>query len=146
VSSSDPEESFVISGRVNARRRQEGCVRFCYVPRNLQDPALDSRVPRRYRCQPDLALEKVGGDTVDPNVAKTVLRRVKPRFTSDKYGDPAYAQLSLRCPKEISGGAEDGSEMGVFNHLKQPHREANLTVALDEYLRFGLEAGLFYVT
>jgi hypothetical protein len=36
--------------------------------------------------------------------------------------------------------------MGVFNHLQQPQREANLRAALEEYLRFGLEAGLFYVT
>jgi hypothetical protein len=36
--------------------------------------------------------------------------------------------------------------MGVFNQLKQPQREANLRTALEEYLRFGLEAGIFYVT
>jgi len=28
----------------------------------------------------------------------------------------------------------------------QPQREANLRTALDEYLRFGLAAGIFYVT
>jgi hypothetical protein len=43
-------------------------------------------------------------------------------------------------------GAEDGSEMGVFSLLQQPQREANLRIALDEYLRFGLEAGIFFVT
>jgi hypothetical protein len=36
--------------------------------------------------------------------------------------------------------------MGVFSHLKQPQREANLRVALEEYLPFGLQAGMFYVT
>jgi hypothetical protein len=36
--------------------------------------------------------------------------------------------------------------MGAFEFLKQPQREANLLNALDEYLRFGLEASLFYVT
>jgi len=30
--------------------------------------------------------------------------------------------------------------------LKQPQRESNLRIALDEYLRFGLEAGIFFVT
>jgi len=136
----------IFTGQVVANRRQEGCVRFCHVPRDFRDPTKDSRVPRRYRCQPDLALKAVDGETADPEVIETILRRVGPRFTSEKYGDPAYAQLSLRCPKEISGGAEDGSEMGAFNHLKQPQREANLRVALSEYLRFGLEAGIFYVT
>jgi hypothetical protein len=28
----------------------------------------------------------------------------------------------------------------------QPQREANLRVRLNEYLRFGLEAGVFYVS
>jgi hypothetical protein len=36
--------------------------------------------------------------------------------------------------------------MGVFNHLKQPQREANLHVALEEYLNLGLNAGLIFVT
>jgi hypothetical protein len=36
--------------------------------------------------------------------------------------------------------------MGVFGILEQPQREANLKAALEEYLRFGLEAGIFYVT
>ena len=36
--------------------------------------------------------------------------------------------------------------MGAFHDLYQPQRETNLRVALDEYLRFGLEAGIFYVT
>jgi hypothetical protein len=36
--------------------------------------------------------------------------------------------------------------MGAFNHLMQPQREANLRLRLEEYLPFGLEAGLIYVT
>jgi hypothetical protein len=36
--------------------------------------------------------------------------------------------------------------MGVFCMLQQPQREGNLRTALDEYLRFGLEAGIFLVT
>ncbi|HMR67355.1 MAG TPA: hypothetical protein PKE64_25360, partial [Anaerolineae bacterium] len=59
---------------------------------------------------------------------------------------PAYGQLSLTCPLEIKTGAEDGLEMGAFSFLKQPQREANLRANLDEYLRFGLEAGIFYAT
>ena len=30
--------------------------------------------------------------------------------------------------------------------LHQPQREVNLRLRLDEYLRFGLHAGFFYVT
>jgi hypothetical protein len=36
--------------------------------------------------------------------------------------------------------------MGVFCMLQQPQRLKNLQVALEEYLRFGLEAGIFFVT
>jgi hypothetical protein len=43
-------------------------------------------------------------------------------------------------------GAEDGAEMGVFNMLQQPQREATLCAVLDEYIPFGLIAGIFYVT
>jgi len=38
-------------------------------------------------------------------------------------------------------------ELGLLDEfLKQPQREANLRDALDEYLRFGLEAGIFYAS
>ena len=49
-------------------------------------------------------------------------------------------------PAEIAGGAEDGAEMGAFSFLQQPQRLANLTTALAEYLRFGLEAGMIEQT
>ena len=32
--------------------------------------------------------------------------------------------------------------MGAYCHLKQPQRESNLRMRLEEYLPFGLEAGL----
>jgi hypothetical protein len=33
--------------------------------------------------------------------------------------------------------------MGAFHDLLQPQRIAGLRASLDEYLRFGLEAGIF---
>ena len=71
---------------------------------------------------------------------------MRPQFTSLRFGDPGYGQLSLRCAEAIRRGADDEAEMGVFHDLFQPQRETNLRVRLDEYLRFGLEAGIFYVT
>jgi hypothetical protein len=125
----------IFASRVVARRRQAGCVRFGYVPEG-------SQTPRRYRCQPDLALEEVD----DPAQRESARARLTPSFTSVRYGHPAYAQLGLGCAGEISTGAEDGSEMGAFGSLQQPRREANLRLRLEEYLPFGLEAGLIYVT
>jgi hypothetical protein len=75
-----------------------------------------------------------------------VVNRVKPEFSSEHYGDSDYAQLSLGCAEEIYTGGDDGAEMGLFHHLLQPQREANLRASLEEYLRFGLEAGLVFVT
>jgi hypothetical protein len=75
-----------------------------------------------------------------------ILNRLLPDFTSTTYGDPGYGQLKESTAQEIHTGAEDGAELGTFNFLKQPQRKANLETSLDEYLRFGLEAGIFYET
>lgn len=109
---------------VRAARLQEGCVRFSYV-------SLDARVPRRFHCQP----HETDG--------KQQAARVRPVFTSRRYGDARYCQLDSRTAKEIKQGADDEAEMGAFHDLYQPQRIANLRVRLDEYLRFGLEAGIF---
>ena len=74
-----------------------------------------------------------------------IITSYKPSFTSEKYGEPSYAQLSKFCIPAIKTGAEDASEMGVFNYLQQAQRETNLRASLNEYLRFGLEAGIFYI-
>jgi hypothetical protein len=125
----------IFAGAVTTERLQTGCVRFCYV-------AQGSKVPRRYRCQPDLALTGIA----DPAAQNAVRARLTPQFTSTQYGAPGFGQLTLNCATEIHTGSDDGSDMGAFSLLKQPQREANLRASLQEYLRFGLEAGIFYVT
>jgi hypothetical protein len=147
VHSLDASES-IFTDLVRAARTQGGCVRFSFVPRG-------SRTPRRYRCQPDLAIRKALDEALaaDPTLttaAKDAIRtyvagRVRPSFTTRRYGQPAYCQLRLAAPAEIRTGAEDGSEMGVYCHVKQPQRESNLSIRLEEYLPFGLEAGPIYV-
>ena len=102
------------------QRRQVGCVRFSYLPPG-------SRLPRRYRDQPTQPWHR-------------------PHFTSLRYGDPGYAQLRVSTPDAIRRGADDEGEMGVTHHLHQPQRETNLRLRLDEYLRFGLEAGFIYAS
>ena len=85
-----------------------------------------------------------GLNQVDDRVR--VLQRLQPEFTTLTYGEPGYAQLTTTCPRELAQGAENGSEMGVFNDLKNPQRANNLRVSLKEYLRFGLQADLIYIT
>ena len=78
--------------------------------------------------------------------AAAVALRVRPLFTSITPGHPAYGQLARSIAEELFTGAEDGSEMGAFHMLQQAHRESNLRVALEQYLRFGLDAGIFHAT
>jgi hypothetical protein len=135
----------ILNGRIHADRRQSGCVRFSFVTDG-------SRTPRCYRCQPELEIktrleeEKSASAEEQKRIRRHILSGLKPSFTSTRYGHPAYCQLSLSCPDQIRTGAEDGGEMGAFYFLKQPQREGNLLASLDEYLRVGLEAGIFYVT
>lgn len=112
---------------VHAKRRQVGCVRYSFVPEG-------SRTGERYRCAPH------------PEDPPGVRRSTTPRFTSMRYGDPAYLQLEAGTPAAIRTGADDESEMGVTHLLYAPQRESNLLLRLDEYLRFDLDAGYFYAT
>lgn len=128
-------DSIFFAGPLLCERRQVGCLRFSYLDTE------SSTAPRRYRCQPDLAIQNA------PPADKALVElRVQPWFTSVRYGEPGYAQLARSGPCEIATGAEDGSEMGAFSFLRQPQREANLRLRLDEYLPFGLEPGLVHVT
>ncbi|MFO0952910.1 MAG: hypothetical protein U0835_17520 [Isosphaeraceae bacterium] len=133
----------------SAERRQAGCVRFSYVAGDF------ARLPRRYCCQPELAIERAQeakrraegpAAVLTPQERGALLARLRPAFTSVRYGRPGYAQLAPAAPDEVSEGAEDGSEMGVYQHLKQPQRMANLRNRMSEYLPFGLTAGFIDVT
>ncbi|WP_155368522.1 hypothetical protein [Catellatospora vulcania] len=107
----------IVLGTVTASRRQEGCVRFSFITE-------ESLTPQKYRC----------------------VFQPPPDFTSLRFAEPGYAQLRATTADEIRRGADNESEMGVGNHLYAPQREANLLARLDEYLRFGLEAGIFYAS
>ena len=140
----DPGSESIFAGGLNVARTQRGCVRFSFIG------ALDtSRTPRRYRCQPDLAISAESAlhpDRTQAAVEADVMAWLLPSFASIRFGRPDYVQLRLGCPVAISRGSEDGAEMGAYNHLKQPQRESNLRLRLDEYLPFGLDAGIIYVT
>jgi hypothetical protein len=143
----------IFTGRVSSKRRQHGCVRFSFVPEG-------SETPRRYRCQPDFeitqeteaaeraaaaagtTLSSMDRDAIRDDVRSWLL----PAFTDLHYGLPGYGQLLVSCPQQIQTGAEDGSEMGAFCFLKQAQRIVSLRVRLQEYLPFGLEPGLIFVT
>ena len=134
----DLAEDSLLIGLIRACRRQKGCIRFCYVTPG-------SKTPRRYECQPDLVEESVRalftkGD-LTPQQRDTMIAnerlRVEPAFNSVRYGTPAYCQLADECAPEITSGADDESEMGVYHDLFQPQRIANLKARLEEYTPAG---------
>jgi hypothetical protein len=143
-------ENSILKGVVTVARRQQGCVRFCYV-----EPF--SRTPRRYHCQPDVveqaAEANLRQDAVNENLpppttdeiesVKAMERmRVIPDFNSTRYGAPVYCQLAQTCAVEISEGADDESEMGAFHDLFMPQRLANLRTRLDEFTPADADAGI----
>lgn len=145
-------ENTIFDGRITVSRRQKGCLRFSYVTPG-------SRTPRRYRCQPDLAEKTVAEKMIREAIELGLSRpaddeieaakqrersRVHPRINSVRYGSPPYCQLARQCAEEITHGADDESEMGVFHDLYQPQRAANLRVRLDEYLPAGMDVGIIF--
>ncbi|KHE93411.1 MAG: hypothetical protein SCABRO_00837 [Candidatus Scalindua brodae] len=143
----------IFIGLVTTEERHKGCVRFSYVP-------YGSQTPRRYRCQPDFEIAKAirkakdlakdDGITLSSSDLDEISDKIRewlvPTFTAEDYGKPGYSQLRINVPVHIRTGAEDGSEMGAFCHLKQTQRETNLRIRLEEYLPFGLVPGIIYVT
>ena len=127
---------------VRVARRQLGCMRFCYVPPK-------SRTPRRFRCQPDHAVElALEGQpaTARQRLRAETVARVRPQFNSVRYGTPAYCQLAKCCPEEITRGAEDESELGAFHDLFQPQRTANLRTRLNEYVPADVDVNVIFVS
>src|SRR5206468_11161658 len=103
-------DSIFAEGRLHAERRQAGCMRFCSFELH------GAHTPRRYRCQPDL----VRIAAPDAATADVETLRVRPWFTTSRYGQPAYLQLGRSVAREIREGADDGAEMGAYHLLQQP--------------------------
>lgn len=106
----------IFDGTVTVARRQEGCLRYCYV-------APGSLTPRRYRCQPDLG--------------PTPASRQVPQYLSLDPLHAGYARLAPAAAEEVRTGAATGAEMGAYRTSLTPQRLANLAAALDDYLPFG---------
>lgn len=120
----------ILFDTIAVRRKQVGCVRYCYV-------VPSSKTPRRYQCQPDMAIRDQPSTLHD-----AISASIRPTFTSLEPMNPAYCQLSKTCAKEITAGGEGGTEMGVWNLLQQQNRLSNLKNQLEEYMRFGMHDGI----
>jgi hypothetical protein len=100
-------------------RKQEGCVRFSFLPAG-------AKTPRRYEC-------------VEQTIAGP-----QPIFFALRYGRPRYMKLLSSTPDVVRRGTEDGGEMGAFHFVLAPLRESDLRVRMTEYLPVGLEFGVLY--
>ncbi|HEX3941636.1 MAG TPA: hypothetical protein VHX11_09160 [Acidobacteriaceae bacterium] len=106
-----------------ANQLQSGCIRFCWLP-------CKSIVPRRYEClPPDAASEPA----------------LLPQFITLRFGDPGYCLLSGYVPLAIWTGADNGSQMGVYQQIQETEAVANIQIRSAEYLPANLEAGVFLV-
>jgi hypothetical protein len=104
-----------------ASRRQAGCVRFCWLPPG-------SIAPRRYSCLPP---EQAAEDLLAP------------QFMTTRYGRGAYCLLAGDCPIAIWTGADNGSQLGVYQQAQETEAVRNVQIRMPEYLPARLEAGVF---
>jgi hypothetical protein len=102
-----------------ADRKQEGCVRFSFLPAG-------AKTPRRFEC-----------------IERTIAGP-QPIFFAFRYGRPGYVKLLASTPDVVRRGADDGGEMGAFHFVLAPLRETDLRVRMQEYLPVGLEFGIIY--
>jgi hypothetical protein len=140
----------IVTGTVTATERQAGCIRYSYFP------LTGSTTPRRFRCQPDHEVDSEVADALRANPGLTLSQRaaiqstveawLRPAFTSRTPGLPGYLQLADATPGQIARGAEHDNEMGLYYGLYSPTRESNLAHRVAQYLRIGLEAGIFHAT
>lgn len=104
-----------------ASRRQAGCVRFCWLPPG-------SITPRRYSCLPP---EQAAED------------RWAPQFMTTRYGRGAYCLLAGDCPVAVWTGADNGSQLGVYQQAQETEAVRNVQMRVPEHLPARLDAGVF---
>lgn len=101
----------LITGLANVTDTQNGCFRFSAALKQ-------SRVPHPYESY--------------------FIEDTNHFFTSRRFGQPGYAQLSQTAPAGLLSGAENGSEIGAFSSLLNPIRFDGLRAKVEEFMPFGL--------
>ena len=107
----------IITGVLVSDRRQVGCIEYSWI-----EPG--SQTARQHQCQP-----------ATPSTPE-------PFFVSRQFGTPGYGRLRRIGTTAVIRGASDGFEIGAMARLGQTQRDDNLRRGIEEFLRFGLEAGV----
>jgi len=132
----------IFMDNVRMARTQSGCVRYSYTA------GTNDRLPRRFRCQPDLAWEakkpslELASDAERQLEFERLRLALQPRFVDAQVGEPAYALPSLETPRQIAFGGESETEMGAYRFLGGAIRIANLKDLFADFVPFGMEAGV----
>lgn len=131
--------NLIASGAMVVTRRQTGCARYSFL-------GPGSQAPRRFRCQPDLAVTDRqtarNVPALPPDEEAAVRLGAAPVFLDTSLDQPTAAMLSHRCPEAIRRGGEAGTEMGVFAAAGQPIRLANIASLFNEDLPVALEGAI----
>jgi len=128
----------IFAGPALVTRRQTGCVRYSSI-------APDSKMPKRFRCQPDLAIQAAEARKGSPLTAaerSAATLGVTPIFLDTGLNEPTAAMLHPLTSAGIASGGEGDCEMGVFAPSAERLRMSNIESLFDDYVPFGLEAGL----
>ncbi|MFN3613690.1 MAG: hypothetical protein ACK4WC_03915, partial [Rubrimonas sp.] len=123
---------------VVVERRQAGCVRFSWV-------APGSSVPRRWRCQPALALAAAAqtkGAALTDAEAELVASAAAPVLLDRALSSPTLAMLHPLSPRGVALGGEGELEMGAFAGEAFGLLAANLEDMFLDALPFGMEGGV----
>lgn len=102
-------------------------------------------MPRRFRCQPDLALtaaEATKGTSLSQSEIDAETLGVTPVFLDTSLDESTVGLLHALTRDAIRLGGEDDTEMGAFSGTAEGVRLANLRSLFDDYVPFGLEAGV----
>ena len=99
------------TGTVSVLNTQDGCFRFSAA-------GVGSTLPHPYESH------KIEGAAA--------------LFTSTRFLDPGFAQLSEAAPEFIRRGAESGSEIGAFSRIVNPIKLDDLGTKVEEYMPFGI--------
>lgn len=128
----------IFTQTLTVTRTQEGCVRYSSL-------AALSQTPRRFRCQPDLALAAAAerkGSPLTTAEAAAVRLSAQPLLLDDSLDEPTCGLLHPLCPAGIRDGGEGGTEMGAFGPWGASLRRGNLASLFDDFIPFGMEAAM----